>query len=39
MSRVSGWRNNTIYQLRLDPANDATRTGTFYLDRIYIADT
>ncbi len=40
MSRVSGWRNNTLYQLRLDPAEDrTTRSGTFNVDRIYIADT
>lgn len=39
MSRVSGWRNNTLYQLRLDPANDATRRGSFYVDRIYVSDT
>jgi hypothetical protein len=39
MSRVSGWRNNSIYQIRLDPANDTTRTGSFVLDRIWVADT
>ncbi len=39
MSRVSGWRSNTLYQLRLDPTNDTTREGSFKVDRIYIMDT
>ncbi len=40
MSRAEGWRNNTLFQLRLDPTEDATtREGSFKIDRIYIMDT
>ncbi len=40
MSRVEGWRNSTLYQIRFDPASDgrARRSETFNIDRIYIAD-
>jgi hypothetical protein len=38
MSRVSGWSRSMLYQLRLDPSDDATRTGTFKVDRIWITD-
>lgn len=37
MTGVSGWDSTKILrQLRLDPANDATTTGTFRVDRIHI---
>ncbi len=39
MHSVAGWRSNTLYQLRLDPTEDATtREGSFKVDRVYIMD-
>jgi hypothetical protein len=38
MRSVEGWRNQTLYQFRLDPTNDTTREGSFKVDRIYIND-
>lgn len=36
MSGVSGWREGSLYQLRLDPSDDATTRGQFDIDRVYI---
>ncbi len=36
MSRVTGWSGSTLYQLRIDPVDDGTSTGTFNIDRFYI---
>ncbi len=36
MERVRDWEGSTLYQLRLDPTEDATREGSFNIDRIYI---
>ncbi len=37
MSRVRDWSSEqTLRQLRIDPSDDTTRTGSFKIDRIYI---
>jgi hypothetical protein len=37
MSRVSGWSSEQVLrQLRIDPTEDTTRSGSFKIDRIYI---
>ncbi len=36
MSRVAGWTGSTLYQLRIDPVDDGTSSGSFNIDRVYI---
>ncbi len=36
MTRAEGWTGSTLYQLRIDPVDDGTSTGTFNIDRVYI---